>query len=1318
VKLPSAFVGAVVSLIAMGSLSSIDAQMAVDKSSLTFNGQQGGSIVSQTLSLTGSSGQVFTTSSSASWLKVNPLTGASPATLTVTADPTGLGIGTVQGTVTITAFNNLTIPVTFNVAAGAGQTLTVAPSSLAFTGQSGGAASSQTVTVSSATAGQAFTASTNTTWLKVNPTSGNTPSSLTVTADPSALGFGTVSATLTITGGSSTLQVPVTFTVGALGVSPQSLNLSYTLNGSFPTAQILNLTGPSVAYTAAVSTTSGGNWLQVAPTSGTTPTSLSVIVNTAVLPNLAAGTYTGAITITPANQAAVTVPVTLTVTGPPAVTVNPASLTYNFQIGQSNPAAQNVTLTVTPAQQLAFSLNATVSANPAGKNWIAVVPSGIASVLGSATFSIAVDPTGLPAGTYTGKVTINSQGSPAALDVPITLVVSTLPLLNVPSASLNFTYQVGSALPAGQPVTVTATSGTPAFQITSASTPGGWLKISSAAGTVPTPFSVSVDPTGLGKGTYTGTVTVTGIGTGNGAQQIPVTLSVTNDPIVTAGIAGCSAPSQNCTLNIPYQIGGTNNPGATVVTLGSSTGATLNYTITPTSTNCGSFLLVNGGTTAVTGTTSSTVAVSAAPAGIAAGTTCTGTLTVAATNPATGLAAPNSPLTIPVNFTVSNSGQLVVTPSLGLNFIVPVGGQTSNPQAISLASTGSDQLTYNITFTPDLGGNWLSLNATTGVTPGTIFLTATPSSLLAAGTYTGTVKITATGAGGAAANATAAAPFTIPVTLQLTAGTLVVNSNSLTFTQTLGGNAPANQTLNITSNGQPLNFSVAAANPGSVQWLTVTGNTTGTTPGSVTIAADGSKLSAGTYNGTVTITAPGASNTPLLVPVTLTVAPGTISATPTSLTFTQIAGGTVPAAQTVAVASTPAGLPFTVAANTKDGGTWLTATPTSGTTNVGIQISVAAGTLAPGTYTGTVTITSSGATGSPLSIPVTFTVTSSLALTSAPASLTFSYITGTTVPAAQTVQITSSGANTTFTVATSTKDGGTWLTATPTSGTTPAPLSISVSPASLSAGTYTGTVTVTSPNSLTPLTIPVSLTVTAIPTPVIAGIGNAASGAVGAVSPGENITIYGTGVGPTPLVKGALNSGGTAFDTIAGDTQVFFDGIAAPVIYASAGQTSVMVPYGVAGRTTTNIVIAYKGARSVSATYNVVNTAPGIYTLNQSGTGPGAILNQDLLTVPTAATPAKKGSAVAVYMTGEGLTIGNVDGAIATALKTPVASVTATVGGVPAQVLYAGTAPGIVNGVMQVNVLIPATAPSGTAVPIVITVGNVSTQAGVTLAIQ
>ncbi len=61
--------------------------------------------------------------------------------------------------------------------------------------------------------------------------------------------------------------------------------------------------------------------------------------------------------------------------------------------------------------------------------------------------------------------------------------------------------------------------------------------------------------------------------------------------------------------------------------------------------------------------------------------------------------------------------------------------------------------------------------------------------------------------------------------------------------------------------------------------------------------------------------------------------------------------------------------------------------------------------------------------------------------------------------------------------------------------------------------------------------------------------------------------------------------------------------------------------------------------------------------------------------------------------------------------------VTATVNGVAAQVQYAGSAPGEVYGVMQVNVLLPTTLPAGT-LPIVITVGTTNTQTGVTLAVK
>ena len=111
------------------------------------------------------------------------------------------------------------------------------------------------------------------------------------------------------------------------------------------------------------------------------------------------------------------------------------------------------------------------------------------------------------------------------------------------------------------------------------------------------------------------------------------------------------------------------------------------------------------------------------------------------------------------------------------------------------------------------------------------------------------------------------------MTLQLTSGTLVASPTSLAFTQTLGGAAPANQTLNITSNGQPLNFAVAASNPGTVQWLSVSGNTTGQTPGSVADRRRWLQTLSRQLPGHGDYHAPSASNV-LTVNVTLTVASG------------------------------------------------------------------------------------------------------------------------------------------------------------------------------------------------------------------------------------------------------------------------------------------------------------------------------------------------------------------------------------------------------------------------------------------------------------
>ena len=169
------------------------------------------------------------------------------------------------------------------------------------------------------------------------------------------------------------------------------------------------------------------------------------------------------------------------------------------------------------------------------------------------------------------------------------------------------------------------------------------------------------------------------------------------------------------------------------------------------------------------------------------------------------------------------------------------------------------------------------------------------------------------------------------------------------------------------------------------------------------------------------------------------------------------------------------------------------------------------------------------------------------------------------------------------------------------------------------------------------------------------------------------------------------------------------------------GQVNVMVPYGISGRATTTVQVSYLGVSSAGIAYQVTTAVPGIYTLNQAGNGQGAILDQNL-SVNSSTNPAAKGSVVAIYMTGEGVTSpASVTGQLApsdgSGLNHPVQNVTATIGGVPAQVQYAGSAPGLVYGVMQVNVLVPATVSSGTNT-VVVTVGTANSQSAVTMYVQ
>jgi uncharacterized protein (TIGR03437 family) len=239
------------------------------------------------------------------------------------------------------------------------------------------------------------------------------------------------------------------------------------------------------------------------------------------------------------------------------------------------------------------------------------------------------------------------------------------------------------------------------------------------------------------------------------------------------------------------------------------------------------------------------------------------------------------------------------------------------------------------------------------------------------------------------------------------------------------------------------------------------------------------------------------------------------------------------------------------------------------------------------------------------------------------------------------------------------------------------------------------------------------------PLMVSSGLVDGASAQPGAVTPGKIVVIYGSRIGPT-VPQSAAPAGGGRISTNLGGTQVLFDGVPAPLLYATSGQVAAVVPYGIDTRPGTQVQVKNGNLVSDPIPLPVTPVAPSIFSTNYTGTGPSAVLNQDGLTLNTAKTPAPKGSVISIYATGEGQTSpAGVDGLIATGTEMPhpTRAVKVWIDGKAAEVTYAGAASGQVAGLLQVNVKVPADAASG-EVAIEIQVGEAKSQAGMTIAVK
>ena len=232
----------------------------------------------------------------------------------------------------------------------------------------------------------------------------------------------------------------------------------------------------------------------------------------------------------------------------------------------------------------------------------------------------------------------------------------------------------------------------------------------------------------------------------------------------------------------------------------------------------------------------------------------------------------------------------------------------------------------------------------------------------------------------------------------------------------------------------------------------------------------------------------------------------------------------------------------------------------------------------------------------------------------------------------------------------------------------------------------------------------------------ITGIVNSASNLSGPIAPGEAVTLTGIAIGPSPLGAAKLSAAGPLATSL-NSTTVTFNGTPAPLIYTSASQTAVLVPHALSG-STADVVVKYKDQTTAAFSAQIAQTAPGIFTLDSSGSGAAVALNEDG-SLNSATNAAAAGSVVVLFCTGGGATEPPTDdGAVAgDVFRTLVAQATMTIGGKTAQVIYAGSSPGQLSGVTQVEAIVPNGAGAG-AVPVVLTIGSASSQTSATISVK
>lgn len=685
---------------------------------------------------------------------------------------------------------------------------------------------------------------------------------------------------------------------------------------------------------------------------------------------------------------------------PPHISLSSTQLNF-----ASTPGGAPSSQTVSVANSGGGSLPFTAQSN---STWLFVSPGTGAA---PAALTITADPGSMAAGTYNGAVSVSSSG---AVNTPQsiagTLVISA-PTLSVSPSTLAFSGSIGAANPPAQSIAVANSGGGSLSWTAAANVP--WLQLESTSGTAPSSLSVSANISGLAPGTYSGTVTVTSSGSKNSPQQVAVTLTVVSILMQSsfATLDGWAYSPLGLAANWSVAGGVLSYNGNGATQLYAGNGSWADYTVQT------SFLLsslsdypggirarINPGTgaayaawlypgestikllrTTQWNVDGSGLQVLATVGGISFDTnwhtlamTVTGSqisvlydgnsvISTTDTTLPTGMIAfdvSNKPIkfkSLQVTANSSNTATLATSPTT-LSFTVTAGSSSTTQ---NLAPTTSDNSVA--AWSALSSDSWVVSKPTTGNTPGPSAISVNAATLTA-GSYSSTLRVTSFGS----ANPTVNVPVSVTVT---SSSGLVqtVSPGSLSFVGTAGGSSPSQQTLTVQTSPTNASYSVSSDSA----WLTVAPSS-GTTPGTLQVAASQSGLAAGTYTGNLTVNVPSASNPNVTVVVTFKVsaaAATTIALSPSALTFVGATTLSSPLQAVMLTSSPSSGISWTASKTS----TWLTLSASSGTTPSTFQAGAASSGLAVGNYTDTLTITPASSSGaSPLATPVSLRVGSLL----------------------------------------------------------------------------------------------------------------------------------------------------------------------------------------------------------------------------------------------------------------------------------------------------------------------------------------------------